>query len=80
MHAQPDPCNCFFWPQIATQVKEHVDKCCQCITFKGEANSGLPWKILWPPIPRRLVHIDYLHLDPGKGREENVLVVMDHFT
>ena len=30
--------------------------------------------------PLELVHINYLYLEPGKGKEENILIVMDHLT
>ena len=30
--------------------------------------------------PLELVHLNYLCMEPGKGREENVLVVTNHFT
>ena len=30
--------------------------------------------------PLELVHLNYLYSEPGRGKEENVLVVINHFT
>ena len=48
--------------------------------LQGKATTDSPWKILWQHYPLQLVHIDYLCLELGKVKEENVLVVTDHFT
>ena len=64
---------------MATQVKEHVGKCCLCLAFKARQQNA-PLKNIIATHPLKLVHLDYLCLEPGKGLEENVLVVTDHFT
>ena len=68
-----------FWPHMAAQVKEHVLKCCPCLAFKARQQKA-PLKNIVATHPLELVHLDYLCLEPGKGLEENVLVVTDHFT
>ena len=69
----------FFWPHMAAQAKEHVKKCCPCLDFKARQPKA-PLKKLMGTHPLKLVHLDYLCLEPGKSQEENVLVVTDHFT
>ena len=64
---------------MATQVKEHIEMCHQCITFKAKQQQA-PLENIVATHPLEQVHIDYLWLELGKGKEENVLVVMDHFT
>ena len=64
---------------MAIQAKEHIKKCCQCITFKVKQQQA-PMENIMATYSLELVHISYLCLEPGKGKEENVLVVMDHFT
>ena len=57
-------------------------------TFRSAAHT-LPLKAKQPKFPLKnivathpleLVHLDYLCLEPGKGLDENILVVTDHFT
>ena len=42
--------------------------------------AKVPLKNIMATHPLELVHLDYLYLEPGKGLEENVLVITDHFT
>ena len=72
-------CDRFLWLHMATQAKDHVGKCCPCLAFKARQPKA-PLQNIMATHPLELVHLDYLCLEPGKGLEENVLVVTDHFT
>ena len=69
----------FFWPHMAAQAKEHIWKCHPCLAFKAKQPKA-PLENIMATHSLELVHLDYLCLEPGKGLEENVLVVTDHFT
>ena len=69
----------FFWPHMAVQAKEHIGKCCPCLAFKARQPKA-PLANIVATHPLELVHLDFLCLECGKGREENVLVITDHFT
>ena len=69
----------FFWPHMAVQAKEHIGKCHPCLAFKARQPKA-PLENIVATHPLELVHLDFLCLEPGKGREENVLVITDHFT
>ena len=47
--------------------------------LQGEATENAYEKIVVTN-PLELVNIDYLCLHPRKGKEENALVVIDHYT
>ena len=72
-------CDRFFWPHMAAQVKEHIGKCCPYLAFKSR-QPKVPHENIVATHSLELVHLDYLCLEPGKGLEENVLVITDHFT
>ena len=71
--------NHFFLPHMAVQAREHIDKCHQCLTFKVQQPRTLLENIVATHL-LELVHLDYLCLESGKGKEGNVLLVTDHFT
>ena len=72
-------CDRFFWPCMAAQVKDHIEKCRSCLVFKAR-QPKVPLENIMATHPLELVHLDYLCLEPGKGLEGNVLVITDHFT
>ena len=53
--------------------------CHPCLAFKARQPKA-PLKNIVATHPLELVHLDFLCLEPGKGQEENVLVITDHFT
>ena len=69
----------FFWPHMDVQAKEHIGKCCLCLAFKARQPKA-SLKNIVATHPLELVHLDFLCQEPGKGQEENVLVITDHFT
>ena len=58
---------------------DHIRKCHQCLAFKAKQPKA-PLENIIATHPLEFVHLGYLCLEPGKGLEENVLVVTDHFT
>ena len=64
---------------MAAQPKEHIGKCCPCLAFKAR-QPKMHLKNIMATHPLELVYLDYLCLELGKGLEENVLVITDHFT
>jgi transposase InsO family protein len=71
----------FYWPGMADDVKEYIQKKCKCIVNK---KPNQPEKAPLVPItatyPFEIVAIDYVKLDKCKGGFEYALVVTDHFT
>ena len=67
-----------FWPHMAAQAKEHIGKCHPCLVSKARQPKA-PIKNIVAIHPLELVHLDYLCLGPGKGLDENVLVVTEHW-
>ena len=70
-------CDHLFWSQMTAQAKEHIERYCQCITFKAKQQQASLENIV-ATHTLELVHIDYLCVELGKGKEANILVVMDH--
>ena len=69
----------FFWPQMETEVQQHMAICTRCLHFKApEATAPLVHVTAHHAL--ELIHMDYLKLEPSSSQQENVLVITDHYT
>ena len=69
----------FFWPNMAAAITKHIAHCNPCI-FRKKPPNRAPLINISSSQPLELVCMDYLSLEPSKGKIENILVITDHFT
>ena len=61
------------------ETTSYVSKCQNCV--KRKVIPGVaPLQPIIASQPMELVHMDFLSIEPAKGKIENVLVITDHFT
>ena len=69
----------FYWPGMHTDVASYINSCPRCLRRKSWLDKA-PLLNLEANEPLELIHLDYLKVEPSKGKLENVLVITDHFT
>ena len=70
-----------FWPGMVVHVREHIRNCYHCVVTKGPTPSVRPaMRHLLSFQPLERLAIDFLKLDPGRGKVEDVLIMTDSFT
>ena len=60
-------------------VVSYINSCPRCLHRKSQPDKALLLNIEASQL-LKLIHLDYLKLEPSKGNIENVLVITDHFT
>ena len=69
----------FWWDALYRDVVDYVSNCPVCMRRKPIGHKA-PLEPIHATQPLELVHMDFLKLEPCKGKVENVLVITDHFT
>ena len=60
-------------------VVSYINSCPRCLCRKSQPDKA-PLLNIEASQPLKLVHLDYLKIEPSKGNIENVLVITDQFT
>ena len=64
---------------MPTDVASYINSCPRCLRRKSQPDQA-PLLNIEASQPLKLIHLDYLKIEPSKGNIENVLVITDHFT
>ena len=71
----------FYWPRMASDIKNHIQKRCRCIVNKKpNQQERAPLVPVEATHPFEMVSIDYMGLDTCRGGFRYAMVVTDHFT
>lgn len=68
----------FYWPYMATHLERHIKRCERCIRRSARTQRA-PMATITTSSPMELLSIDFLTIEV-KGKKQDILVVMDHFT
>ena len=68
----------FFWPFMSRDLEKKIKNCLWC-KEKGARQEKAPMQTIETSFPLELLSIDFLTIE-SKGKKQNVLVCMDHFT
>ena len=69
----------FYWPGMYKEATLYVNMCLSCLKRKATPDVA-PLQPIAANQPMKLVHMDFLSIEPSKGNIENLLVITDHFT
>lgn len=70
-----------FWPGFRKEIKKYIANCFSCVVAKAPTpNVRPPMQHLIAFQPLECLAIDFVKLDPGQGKCEDVLVMTDSFT
>ncbi len=71
-------CDWFYWPQMDTDVRQHISICPHCIHFKVLIETA-PLINIVTHCALELIHLDFLKLEPSVGQQEDILVITNYF-
>ena len=70
----------FFWPKMASSIREWCESCKRCSLRKKLSIPKAPLVSVKTTAPLEIVALDFLTLERSSGGYEHVLVITDHFT